>query len=62
MSIILNIMGRKKIQLLPSTQKMLDELGNQIKLARLRRKIPVDLVAERAGVSRASVWAVSSLP
>ncbi|MBT3274697.1 MAG: transcriptional regulator [Spirochaetales bacterium] len=51
-------MGRKKIQLLPSTQKMLDELGNQIKLARLRRKIPVDLVAERAGVSRASVWAV----
>ena len=58
MSIILNIMGRKKIQLLPSTQKMLDELGNQIKLARLRRKIPVDLVAERAGVSRASVWAV----
>ena len=33
-------------------------MGYQIKLARLRRKLTVDLVAKRAGVSRASVWAV----
>ena len=33
-------------------------MGEQIKLARLRRQIPADLVAERAGISRATLWAV----
>ena len=33
-------------------------MGNQIKLARLRRDISVKLVAERAGISETSVWAV----
>lgn len=51
-------MGRKAVNLLPNTERLLEEMGEQIKLARLRRKLSVDLVAERAGVSRASVWAV----
>ena len=51
-------MGKKSIILLPRTQKNLEIMGNQIKLARLRRKLSVELVAKRAGVSRASVWAV----
>lgn len=51
-------MGRKSVILLPRTQKNLEIMGNQIKLARLRRKLSVELVAKRAGVSRASVWAV----
>ena len=33
-------------------------MGEQIKLARLRRNITEDLVAERAGLSRATVWKI----
>lgn len=51
-------MGRKAIVLLPSVKKNIEIMGHQIKLARLRRKLSVELVASRAGVSRASVWAV----
>jgi len=34
----------------------LAQKGHQIKLARLRRKLPVELVAERARVSRTTIW------
>jgi transcriptional regulator with XRE-family HTH domain len=33
-------------------------MGEQIKMARLRRKLSVQLVAERAGISRATLWSV----
>ena len=33
-------------------------MGEQIKLARLRRNLATELVAERAGISRATLWAV----
>ncbi|MBQ8799837.1 MAG: helix-turn-helix transcriptional regulator [Lachnospiraceae bacterium] len=33
-------------------------MGEQIRLARLRRHLSVELVAERAGVSRTTVWNV----
>ena len=51
-------MGRKAVSVLPQTQSLLSQMGEQIRLARMRRKISVALVAERAAVSRASVWAV----
>lgn len=51
-------MGKKKAIIMPNTQKILETMGEQIKRARLRRKIPADLVAERAGVSRATVWSI----
>ena len=51
-------MGKKSVTLLPKTTKILEQMGEQIRLARMRRKISVALVAERADVSRASVWAV----
>ena len=51
-------MGKKSVILLPQTQAILDEMGEQIKMARLRRKLSVKLVAERAGISRATLWAV----
>ena len=38
--------------------KHLEDLGWRIKLARLRRKLSVATVAERAKVSRSSVWEV----
>ena len=51
-------MGKKSITLLPQTKQILDTLGEQIKFARLRRKLSTELVAERASISRATLWAV----
>ena len=51
-------MGKKAVLIMPGTEKILSTMGHQIKMARLRRNISVNLVAERAGVSRATVWAV----
>lgn len=44
--------------MLPQTQMILEQLGEQIKTARLRRHLSTKLVAQRAGVSRATVWNV----
>ena len=49
-------MGRKSVAVLPQTQAILEQLGEQIKLARLRRKLSAELIAERAGISRATLW------
>ena len=49
---------RRKPMIMPKTERILKEMGNQIRLARLRREISVEMVANRAGVSRASVWSV----
>lgn len=51
-------MAKKTAMLMPQTLDLLETMGAQIKRARLRRKISADLVAERAGVSRATVWSV----
>ncbi len=51
-------MSKKSVVLMPDTQKILDTMGEQIKLARLRRKLSAELVAERAGISRATLWSV----
>ena len=42
------IMPKKSIILLPETMKILEQMGAQIKYARLRRKLSAELVAERA--------------
>ena len=44
-------MPKKTIVLLPETEKILEQMGLQIKYARLRRKLTSELVAERAGIS-----------
>jgi len=51
-------MGKKSVVLMPKTQAILETMGEQIKMARLRRKVSAELVAERAGISRATLWAV----
>ena len=51
-------MGKKAVTVLPSTEKILETMGEQIKLARLRRQLSVELVAESAGISRATLWNV----
>lgn len=43
---------------LPALQEILRELGENIRLARLRRRISATLLAERAGISRPTLSAV----
>ena len=45
-------MSKKATILLPQTQEILNQMGEQIRLARLRRHLSAELVAERAGLSR----------
>lgn len=51
-------MPKKSIVLLPDTEKILAQMGEQIKYARLRRKISAELVAERAGISRTTLVSI----
>jgi transcriptional regulator with XRE-family HTH domain len=51
-------MGKSSITLLPKNQRILSQLGENIKLARLRRKISAEQLAERAQISRYTVWQI----
>ena len=51
-------MSKRTVVVMPETQRILSIMGEQIKLARLRRNLATELVAERAGISRATLWAV----
>ncbi len=50
--------SRNKVAIMPETERNLALMGEQIKLARIRRKYPVQIVADRAGISRATLWKV----
>ncbi|MDB5229751.1 MAG: transcriptional regulator [Chitinophagaceae bacterium] len=51
-------MTDKKGRLIPSLKKILEELGENIKLARLRRKLSAEQVAERANISRPTLLSI----
>ena len=51
-------MKRTKYTLLPRLTKILEELGEDIKLARLRRRLRAEQIAERAGISRSTLWQI----
>ena len=51
-------MGKKSVILMLGIQAVLETMSEQIKIARLRRKISAESVVERAGISRATLWAV----
>ena len=53
-------MKRAAYNIMPGTEEILKTMGEQIKLARLRRDLSTELVAERAGISRSSLWKVES--
>lgn len=55
---VLTIMSREKNIVLPSLKRILAELGESIRLARLRRKFSAALVAERAGIARNTLRAI----
>ena len=51
-------MNFKKAILLPKQLKIMTTLGENIKLARLRRKLTAEQVAERAGISRRTLVSI----
>ena len=51
-------MPGKKIILLPRARRILAELGENIRLARLRRKLSTEQVAERANISRPTLLSI----
>lgn len=48
-------MGERATNLLPKHQRILADLGENLKLARLRRQLSAEQVAERAGISRSTL-------
>jgi transcriptional regulator with XRE-family HTH domain len=49
-------MRTKKQILLPKFQKLLEQMGENIKLARKRRNLTTIQVAERAGINRSTLY------
>jgi transcriptional regulator with XRE-family HTH domain len=52
MGIIILVMGKTIPTLLPRVARLLGGFGENLKLARLRRKYSADSVAQRAGITR----------
>jgi hypothetical protein len=50
------IMKTTKTLLLPRLGRILEVLGENIRLARLRRKFTSEQVAEHAGIVRSTLW------
>ena len=48
-------MNSKRAIILPKYQKIFDGIGENIKLARKRRKLTTEQVSERAGIHRATL-------
>lgn len=53
-------MPRKPPVVFPQEQRLLSELGERLRLARKRRKLSNAVVAQRAGVSRTTVYKVEA--
>jgi len=51
-------MKAKKGTLKPKEKRILELLGENIKLARLRRKLTTEQVSERANIGRTTLWHV----
>lgn len=54
------IIKTRKLLLLPNLIKKLEEFGENIKLARLRRKMSTEQLAERANISRSTLWCIEN--
>jgi len=53
-------MPRKPPIVFPQEQRLLSQLGERLKLARLRRKLSNAVVAQRAGISRTTLYKVEA--
>jgi transcriptional regulator with XRE-family HTH domain len=57
---MVNIMPSKPPVVFPQEQRLLAAFGERLKLARLRRKLTTTSVAQRAGISRTSLYNAES--
>jgi transcriptional regulator with XRE-family HTH domain len=55
MPIIIVVMGKSRLALLPGQEKIMRTLGDNLRLARLRRDLSAAQTAERAGISRTTL-------
>lgn len=53
-------MPRRPPVVFPQEQRLLSQLGERLKLARMRRKLSNAVVAQRAGISRTSLYKVEA--
>jgi len=53
-------MAKKRVIISPALEDLLSTVGENIKLARLRRKITATMLAERAGISRVTLRKVEN--
>ena len=53
-------MESRKTILLPKNERLLKQLGENIRLARLRRRLSTVQVCERAGIARTSLYGVEN--
>lgn len=51
-------MNSKKAIVLPKYKKVFEQIGENIKLARKRRKLTTEQVSERAGMHRATLYRI----
>jgi len=51
-------MSRQISQIMPSLERLLRQVGENIKLARLRRRLSATQIAERAGMTRPTLRAI----
>lgn len=51
-------MSSRNTILLPTAEKIMAEFGNNLKLARRRRRLSAEQVAERADIARSTLWQV----
>lgn len=51
-------MNSKKAIVLPKYRKIFEQIGENVKLARKRRKLTADQVSERAGIHRTTLYRI----
>ena len=51
-------MARTTPKLLPKLARLLKQVGNNLRQARLRRRFTAETVAQRAGITRKTLWRV----
>ena len=56
--VITDIMNKKQQFILPKFSQVLEEMGENIKMARKRRKLTTVQVAERAGIARSTLYLI----